>query len=191
MGVFGELPARVVERLKTSIYADTSQGDDALKIGLIGGDIPIFPPIAFFLLVFLALLPIITKNNRLRFVPRKIAALPIRMALFAFGVALALKLARAADAELGRVGTTPNFSAVIKIATQGPFAYTRNAMYISGALCQVSLAIALDSAWMLLSMLFMFMYLHIFVVPAEEAFLTRQIGEDYLEYCETTPRWLF
>ena len=178
MGVFGELPARVMERLKTSIYADTSQGDDALKIGLIGGDIPIFAPIAFFLLVFLSLLPIITKNNRLRFVPRKIAALPIRMALFAFGVALALKLARAADAELGRVGTTPNFSAVIKIATQGP-------------LCQVSLAIALDSAWMLLSMLFMFMYLHIFVVPAEEAFLTRQIGEDYLEYCETTPRWLF
>ena len=115
-------------RLGTAIYADTSD-PHRLSVGLIGGDIPIFPPFAFLLSIGMALMLWSLTHKRYRIVPSH--SLYMRGATMAVGVALAMGLANAVEVELIRVGTIANFANVAKIATQGPFAYTRNGMYLT------------------------------------------------------------
>ena len=176
-------------RLGTAIYADTSD-PHRLSVGLIGGDIPIFPPFAFLLSIGMALMMWSITRKRYRIVPSH--SLYMRGATMAVGVALAMGLANAVEVELIRVGTIANFANVAKIATQGPFAYTRNGMYLTAFPFLSSLSIGLDTVWFVaVSLPVMMVYLDRFVVPAEERFLTNELGEEYLQYCEQVPRWLF
>lgn len=184
------LPNLIVERLKSAIYADISNSHQ-LSVGLIGGDIPVFPPLAVLLTTIVALVAWANSGKRYRFLPSFLQSLPIRILLAAVGIRAGLSVVNAVEEELQRMGTTPNFAAVSKIASQGPFAWTRNGMYLSVFLMQFSIAIGLDTTWLLASLFTIMIYLDRVVVPAEEAFLTREIGTEYQQYCEAVPRWLF
>lgn len=184
------LAGRIIARLSTAIYADTSQ-NDRISVGLLGGEIPIFPPLAFLLTTILGLLVWRISGQRVRFLPSLIGRkMTIRMALMAVGLGTAFQLASAAKLALEAVDTSPDFAPVSAVATHGPYTWTRNGMYWAVFLIQISVAVALDSAWVLGSVMIMIMYLDRVVVPAEERFLTEQLGEDYQRYCETVPRWL-
>ena len=52
------------------------------------------------------------------------------------------------------------------------------------------IAAAFDSLWPLLSAVPLWLYLDRVVVPAEEAFLTREYGAAYTAYYDAAPRWL-
>ena len=181
---------RIAERLPSTIYADTSNPHQ-LSVGLIGGDIPVFPPLAMLLATLLGFLAWRINQKRYRFMPNTLQPLALRVVFAAVFLGTSVSLANAAEEELNRVGTIPNFSTVSKVASQGPFAWSRNSMYLGLFLAQLSLAVGFDTAWLLASLVTTMVYLDRVVVPAEELFLSRELGVDYQQYCETVPRWLF
>lgn len=181
---------RIAERLPSTIYADTSNPHQ-LSIGLIGGDIPVFPPLAMLLATLGGFLAWKIQQKRYRFIPKRLQPLAVRVLLAAIFFGAAVSLASAAEQELKRVGTVPNFSTVSKVASQGPFVWSRNSMYLGLFMAQLSVAIGFDTAWLLASLFTTMVYLDRVVVPAEEIFLSRELGVEYQQYCETVPRWLF
>jgi protein-S-isoprenylcysteine O-methyltransferase Ste14 len=93
---------------------------------------------------------------------------------------------------LDNVGTKPTFETVTKLATTGPYAYCRNSMYCAVLGIPGSLGLMLDSAWVAFgSNLALWMYLHFLVVPAEEKYLSKQLGDVYKKYCTNVKRWGF
>jgi protein-S-isoprenylcysteine O-methyltransferase Ste14 len=175
-----------------------------ISIGFIGGDIPIMPPFAaLWLTLFWGLtwFNSITgtsnpqqqgRRRRLRFIPKILRqSMMLRLAVCAVMVATAIQIAISAKAELERVGTAPNFQQVPEVASQGPYAWTRNGLYISVLLLQLALAVGCDSGWMLLSMVCMAVYLDKIVIPAEEEFLARELRLPYIDYKLQVPRWIF
>lgn len=185
----GSFSDRLKERLSGAIYADTSD-PHRLSIGLVGGDIPFVPPLALLLFSLVGLLLWPLTKRRCRVVPKSLQSLAARVVLVAMAIALALSLITACKEEMDRVGTHPNFAAVSKVASQGPFAWTRNGMYLAVLTMQASLVIGFDTAWLALSVLAMMLYLDRIVVLAEERFLTAELGTEYQLYCDTVPRWI-
>jgi hypothetical protein len=84
-----------------------------------------------------------------------------------------------------------NFVPVGGLACTGIYQYTRNPLYCG--LLFVALpgaAVVLDSAWLLVGMVPLFLYLNQVVIAAEEKFLADTFGDDYTEFCNNVPRWL-
>lgn len=76
------------------------------------------------------------------------------------------------------------------IVTGGPYRFTRNPMYVSLCLLQVSLGLILRDAMTVLLTLPLAVVLHHGVVLREEAYLERKFGEDYLQWKRRTRRWI-
>lgn len=76
------------------------------------------------------------------------------------------------------------------LVIQGPFHLTRNPMYLGGSAFFLGMGLALGSLWMLAAYLPLGLYLSLFVIPREEAYMERMFGDDYRKYCETVRRWL-
>ena len=85
--------------------------------------------------------------------------------------------------------TIPDFQPVKHVADTGPYSFSRNWMYVALLSLPVALGVALDSAWLLGSCAMLFAYLDRIVVPAEESFLEKTLGQEYIDYCERVPRW--
>jgi protein-S-isoprenylcysteine O-methyltransferase Ste14 len=83
-----------------------------------------------------------------------------------------------------------NFTPVGGLVTAGPFAYTRNPLYLAATGMLVGVAFLLDSVWHLLTSLIFLLYVHFLVIPAEEAFLGRLFPGAYTDFCKAAPRWL-
>lgn len=113
------------------------------------------------------------------------------------GVALSMllpaaRVKRACVQALDQVGTKPAFNQVTRIANTGPYASCRNPMYWATLSIPGALGVLLDSAWIAFgSTLVLWMYLHWVVVPAEESYLSKQLGESYEKYCASVKRWGF
>ncbi len=76
------------------------------------------------------------------------------------------------------------------IISTGPFAYSRNPVYVSMTMCHVGIAIAADSIWVLVMVLPAVLIIHYIVISREEAFLEGKFGEDYLRYKASVRRWI-
>jgi protein-S-isoprenylcysteine O-methyltransferase Ste14 len=76
------------------------------------------------------------------------------------------------------------------VTTGGPYAVTRNPIYIGFALVYFGLAIALTSIWMLVLLIPALFILQRGVKGREEAYLEREFGEAYRKYKARVPRWL-
>jgi protein-S-isoprenylcysteine O-methyltransferase Ste14 len=72
----------------------------------------------------------------------------------------------------------------------GPYAFTRNPIYIGFILAYFGLAVILTSLWVLLLLVPVLYILQRGVVEREEAYLERQFGEAYRKYRARVPRWL-
>jgi protein-S-isoprenylcysteine O-methyltransferase Ste14 len=79
---------------------------------------------------------------------------------------------------------------VTDIVTEGPFAMTRNPMYLTLVVMYVggTLMFALPWAWVLL--LPVFLAVHFGVILPEERYLTATFGEPYVRYTERVRRWI-
>jgi len=76
------------------------------------------------------------------------------------------------------------------IVAHGPYAVTRNPIYLGMVLGQVGLAIGFDSLWILIMLVpFSFVLRH-GVIAREEAYLERKFGRVYLDYKSRTRRWI-
>lgn len=78
----------------------------------------------------------------------------------------------------------------VRLLTDGPFALSRNPIYIavSGAYCGFALLAA--RAWPLLLLLGPLAVLRAIVVPFEERRLRETFGDDYAAYCRRVRRWI-
>jgi protein-S-isoprenylcysteine O-methyltransferase Ste14 len=75
------------------------------------------------------------------------------------------------------------------LTTSGPYAYTRNPLYLGSLLLAAGFAIAARSWWIVAIMLLMFAVIYIPVIAGEERYL-RQTFPDYDDYARHVPRML-
>ncbi len=76
-----------------------------------------------------------------------------------------------------------------ELTTSGPYAHTRNPLYLGSLIMAVGFAIAARSGWVLLVMVLMFVVIYAPVIRSEEVFL-RQKFTTFEEYACRVPRWL-
>ena len=81
---------------------------------------------------------------------------------------------------------TPTHSLI----TDGPYARSRNPIYVSLTFCYVGLALLLDNVWMLVYLVPVLVLLHYGVILREERYLELKFGEEWLEYASKVRRWL-
>ena len=75
------------------------------------------------------------------------------------------------------------------LATSGPYAYTRNPLYLGSLLMGLGFAVAARSWWVGVALVVMFVAIYLPVIRDEEAFL-RQKFPEFEEYARRVPRML-
>ena len=75
------------------------------------------------------------------------------------------------------------------LATTGPYAYTRNPLYLGSLLIGIGFAIAARSWWVGFALLAMFFAIYLPVIRSEEEFLRTKFPE-FEEYAKQVPRLL-
>jgi protein-S-isoprenylcysteine O-methyltransferase Ste14 len=121
---------------------------------------------------------------------------PILPAAIAFpagfvpGIAgLALAVAAFREMRRARTAVSP-YAPTTALVRTGPFAHSRNPLYVALTLLSLGLALAVNTMWCVLLLLPALVVLRRGVVAREEAYLRRCFGEAYRAYCATTRRWL-
>lgn len=74
-----------------------------------------------------------------------------------------------------------------QLATSGPYAYTRNPLYLGSLILAVGFALAARSWWIALVIILMFFAIYLPVIQAEETFLRKRFPE-FDEYASKVPR---
>jgi len=120
-----------------------------------------------------------------------VLAKPLRIILGILIVGAGLVFMTIADGQFKRAGTRveTNQPATILVA-QGAFKYSRNPMYVGGSAFFLGIGLAVGSLWMVVAYLPLGIYLALYVIPREEAYMERTFGEAYLNYCRHVRRWL-
>jgi protein-S-isoprenylcysteine O-methyltransferase Ste14 len=77
-----------------------------------------------------------------------------------------------------------------RLVTTGPFALTRNPIYVGLAFVYVGVAASLDLLWAILALPLVLIAVDQLVVAREEHRLADRFGDDYHHYVATTPRWV-
>jgi protein-S-isoprenylcysteine O-methyltransferase Ste14 len=76
-----------------------------------------------------------------------------------------------------------------QLTTSGPYAYTRNPLYLGSLMLAAGFAIAARSWWIVAIMLLMFAVIYVPVIAGEERYL-RQTFPEYDDYAHHVPRML-
>ncbi|MBI4120292.1 MAG: isoprenylcysteine carboxylmethyltransferase family protein [Parcubacteria group bacterium] len=84
---------------------------------------------------------------------------------------------------------SPRFKPVGSIMTSGPFAFTRNPMYLSFTLIYLGIAFALNAFWPIFILLPVIAILHYGVILREEKYLKEKFGGEYQMYKTRVRRW--
>ena len=112
-------------------------------------------------------------------------ALALLVALLGVALAVAaLRLFRATGQDPKPWLATP------EIVRTGVYRFTRNPMYVAGALLQSAIGIGLGNLWILLLVPLACVVVQITAVRHEEAYLERKFGDAYLDYKKSVRRWL-
>ena len=75
------------------------------------------------------------------------------------------------------------------LATFGPYARTRNPMYLGALVAYLGLALGAGNLWRWIALPLMALGLHQLAVLREEAHLEARFGEAWREYAGRVPRW--
>jgi len=76
------------------------------------------------------------------------------------------------------------------LLTHGPFALSRNPMFLAGLSVWLGWALFFGSVVVLIVSVVLWTVTHVFTVPREERALEARFGEAYRVYKERVPRWL-
>jgi len=77
-----------------------------------------------------------------------------------------------------------------KIVSTGPFAHTRNPMYLSFLLLYLGVAFIFNIEWFAVLFPILIAALHYGVIKREESYLERKFGDEYRVYLSRVRRWL-
>jgi protein-S-isoprenylcysteine O-methyltransferase Ste14 len=76
-----------------------------------------------------------------------------------------------------------------QLATGGPYAYTRNPLYLGSLILAIGFALASRSWWIVAGIIFLFFAIYLPVIRAEEVFL-RQRFPQFEDYARQVPRFI-
>jgi protein-S-isoprenylcysteine O-methyltransferase Ste14 len=76
-----------------------------------------------------------------------------------------------------------------QLATTGPYAYTRNPLYVGSLILAIGFALAARSLWVALVLLAVFVAIYLPVIRAEESYLVQHFPE-FAEYARQVPRFV-
>lgn len=97
----------------------------------------------------------------------------------------------AAHERFKRIGTNvPTNLPATTFVVQGAYNYSRNPMYVGGSTFFLGIGLAIGSLWMLAAYIPLGLYLDLYVIPREEAYMERVFGDEYRTYCSRVRRWL-
>jgi len=77
-----------------------------------------------------------------------------------------------------------------ELVTTGPYAYSRNPMYVGWSLIYLGIAFVVNSLWLLALFPAVMLYSHFVDIRREEIELEREFGADYKEYRDRVRRYL-
>jgi protein-S-isoprenylcysteine O-methyltransferase Ste14 len=147
-----------------------------------GGTAP--PPLIYLTILVFGLL--LSRRFPIRVLPRKMER-GLGMALLGGGVLLLGWFEMAM-----RQAETPAspYKPVERIATQGPFRYSRNPGYLAMAMIYAGIASLANALWAILLLPVALLGLRRGVIEREERYLERKFGEEYLSYKAQVRRWI-
>ncbi len=73
---------------------------------------------------------------------------------------------------------------------QGAYRFSRNPMYVGGSAFFLGIGLMVGSLWVFAAYLPLGLYLWLYVIPREEAYMERGFGDEYRTYCRRVRRWL-
>ena len=76
------------------------------------------------------------------------------------------------------------------IVSTGPYAFSRNPMYLSLALVYGGIALMVNTVWPVAFLPGVLIFIHYGVIIREESYLERKFGQDYRHYKARVRRWL-
>ena len=150
-----------------------------------GGPLPglLRPPIIFLAAILLGVA--LNYAWPLPFVPsplRLLGALLVLCAVPLFGLSLREFRAAGTSVRGSQRSTT--------IVRTGPYRFSRNPIYVSFVLLLLGLAVALDTLWLILTLIPAIAFIAVVVIPREERFLEQNFPEQYSSYKSAVRRWL-
>lgn len=111
----------------------------------------------------------------------------IAAALIVVGIFLLVAAARA----FSRGGTKLDpREPTTRIVQSGPYAFSRNPIYLAFAFVYLGFALALSSVWAIVFLVPVLMFIDRNQIPREEAYLERKFGDEYRSYRSRVRRWL-
>jgi protein-S-isoprenylcysteine O-methyltransferase Ste14 len=76
------------------------------------------------------------------------------------------------------------------IVKAGPYRFSRNPIYLAFSLFQTGIAVGVNDAWVLITLLPAISVMSLVVIPREERYLEARFGEEYSRYKASVRRWL-
>jgi protein-S-isoprenylcysteine O-methyltransferase Ste14 len=77
-----------------------------------------------------------------------------------------------------------------RLLTGGPYAFSRNPMYVGWTLIYIGAAFILNMVWPIALLPLVVIYIHFVDIRKEEQILENQFGENYLRYKDRVRRYL-
>ena len=81
-----------------------------------------------------------------------------------------------------RVVEDMNIEAPTRIISTGPYALSRNPMYVAWTLVNLGVALIGNMAWPVIFLPAVLIYTHFFAILREERFLDQEFGDEYRQY---------
>lgn len=144
-----------------------------------------FPPLVGLILAVLSI-------SLQIFVPLSITsattiAIPAGIIILSSGIGLQIICLRV----LKKAKTTPLFQKpTSNLLQSGPYARSRNPIYIAVFLQFLGLAFLINTWWLIIALPILYIYLRYGVIAREEQYLEQKFGEEYRRYQSNVPRWL-
>jgi protein-S-isoprenylcysteine O-methyltransferase Ste14 len=106
-------------------------------------------------------------------------------------LALGVWLVFSAASLFGRLGTPPNpTQPTTALATDGPYRFTRNPMYLGMGLMLAGFALIGNALWPLIALVPVVGIIRLQVVDREERYLEARFGTEYREFKARVRRWI-
>jgi protein-S-isoprenylcysteine O-methyltransferase Ste14 len=106
-------------------------------------------------------------------------------------IGLAIVLAILSQRQLRRAGTgqLPG-TATTCLVTAGPYAISRNPIYLAWAICQLGLGIWVRNVWIIVLLAPAILVVNVLAIIPEEHYLREKFGQSYQDYQRRVRRWL-
>ena len=83
-----------------------------------------------------------------------------------------------------------DFEKPTTLMTTGPYAFSRNPMYVAWTLIYLAVTLLLNTGWLVILFPVSLLIIHFYDVRREERFLEQKFGEEYRQYRARVRRYL-